>query len=84
MNLYTPKDNPLIPYCFPEISKILKDDIHIPSWDTRYEILNNFRLECRQWLQSGIKTKISGLERFKNSYLIFGASNILAIFQRLK
>ena len=77
MHQYLPVQNPLVPYVFPEIKKILNSDIELPTYNTRYDVLNGFRNEILHWLQQGNKTKISGLDRFKYCYVINGSSQYI-------
>ena len=70
MQTYEPKENALVPYVFPEIIDILKSPIEIPSWDTRHEIMNSFRMETINWLGNGSITKLKNLSRFKNAYIL--------------
>lgn len=78
MQTYSVLENQFVPYIFPELEKTISSEIELPTWDTRYEILNDFRSECTTWLQSGNKTKIRGLDRFKYAYIIHGASQYIS------
>lgn len=77
MQKYTPKENALVPFVFPEIQNILQSSIEIPNWEKRHEILNGFRHECLDWLEGGENTKIQGLSRFKNVYMLYGGSQYI-------
>lgn len=77
MQKYTPTENALVPYVFPEIAEIFKNNVILPAWETRHDILNNYRTECLNWLQNGNKTVIRGLERFKYVYVLYGGSQYI-------
>ncbi len=77
MQTYQPKENALVPFVFPEIIDILRSNIELPSWDIRHDILNGFRTECMNWLMSGDHTKLRGIDRFKNVYLLYGGSQYI-------
>lgn len=78
MQTYSIVENQFVPYVFPELEQTITTNIELPTWDTRYEILNNFRSECTVWLESGNKTKIVGLDRFKYVYIIHGVSQYIS------
>jgi len=78
MQTYHPKENALVPYVFPEIRDILQSEFELPDWDNRHTIMDNFRKECLTWLESGTRTKISGLSRFKNVYVVYGGSQYIS------
>lgn len=77
MQKYTPTENALVPYVFPEIAELFKNNVELPHWDTRHDILNNYRSECTNWLQNGNTTVIRGLERFKYVYVLYGGSQYI-------
>lgn len=77
MQIYSPINNPLIAYQFPEIKKILSEGIGPVNYYDRYLLADRYRLKCMEWLQSGKHTTIKGLDDFPYVYAINGASQFI-------
>lgn len=77
MQIYSPINNPLISYQFPEIKKILSEGIGPIDYYQRYLSMDRYRLTCMKWLQLGTHTKIKGLDDFPYVYAINGASQFI-------
>lgn len=77
MQTYSPKENNLVLYHYPELKEIIEGKYELPEHSTRYKLMDDFRIQCKTWLESGTKTKIKNLDRFKFVYVINGASQFV-------
>lgn len=77
MQTYLPKNNQLISYQFPEIKEILSLNVEYPNYYDRYNIIDDYRITFKDWIQSGIKSKLSGLDKFPYAYVINGVSHFI-------
>jgi len=77
MQFYNPIDSPFVPYVYPEIVKLLESGPSSVDWDSRHVILNSFRVECKNWLENGTKTKIQNLNNFNYCYMLYGGTQYI-------
>jgi hypothetical protein len=86
MQHYSHINNPLISFQFPEIKSLLQHpaSVDLPNYDTRYNILDAFRIECKSWLQHGSNTKITGLDEFPYVYMLSGISHYISDLPKIE
>jgi hypothetical protein len=77
MQTYCQKENNLVLYQYPELKQIIEGSYESTKYDERYHLMDDFRTTCKTWLESGNKTKIKGLDRFKYVYVLNGVSQFV-------
>jgi len=84
MQFYNPIDSPFVPYVYPEIKQLVNSFIETPTWDTRYNIMDSYRIECKNWLGQGKKTKVQNLDKFAHSYILYGGTQYITDLPKIE
>lgn len=84
MQTYSPINNPLISYQFPEIKEILLKNLPYPNYFNRYNIVDEYRCVFKNWIQSGTTSHIIGLDEFPYVYVINGVSQYINDLPKLE